>query len=165
MFLSEYFLYPRWGKLKDGIRLLACKCEPYNYPAHSSSGLRNDGNGLGLNCWLQRAASWRCSLGVRDHKLRVTSCKGLPQRTVTGHPQLLLSLFQASGTSLPRFSDSGEVAAVFLSLTCPTVPPKQRGPEELTLPRLPEFSPSCVSSQKIRGVISMPSMHDAQHGH
>lgn len=148
------------GKLKDGIRLLACKYEPYNHPAHSSSGLRNDGNGLGLSCLLQRAASWRCSLGVMDHKLRVTSCKGLPQRTVTGHPQLLLSLFRVLDTSLPRFSDWQGGCCVSASLPAPPAHPN-KGQEEPTLPRLPELSPSCVSSQKMWDVISMPSMHDA----
>lgn len=84
--VSQCLLFSRWRKLKDGIRLLACKCSPYNYPAHSFSGLRNDENELGLGYLLQRAAAWHHSLGVVDHRLSVSSCKGLPQKTSTGQP-------------------------------------------------------------------------------
>lgn len=162
LYLNAFYFLD--GGINRWIRLLACKCAPYNYPAHSFSSLRNDGNGLGL----QRAASWHHYLGVMDHKLCVTSCKGLPREPaqvrlpVTGHTQLLLSLFQALDFNIPSLAKS---LLCFCSFTGPTTPPKQGASEELTPPQLLPFSTSCVPSQKIQGVICRSLMQDAQCGH
>lgn len=98
------FHFFRWRKLKERIRLLACKCSPYNYHAHSLSlsGLRNDRNRQGLDCLLQRATSWHHNLGVADHRLSVSSCKELPQKTSTGQaPHHSASVTQAATISGP----------------------------------------------------------------